>query len=94
MFCEEVAKFLIVVEDWPLIECSRGIDGPGLSFFSLNSGMVRGSPLAGGVEVFQPESDRIDLAVATCALGFFLVREQALSRGEDLVIQPRDLWNI
>ena len=56
--------------------------------------MVRGAPLSGGVEVLQSETDRIDLAVATGALGFFLVGEQSFPRGEHLVIQPGDLRDV
>jgi len=51
-------------------------------------------PLSGGVEVFQAEADRVDFAMAACALGFFLVCQESLACGEDLAFQPRDLWDV
>jgi hypothetical protein len=48
---------------------------------------VISAPLSGGVEIFQAEADWVDLAVAACTLGFFLVSDETLACGEDLTFQ-------
>ena len=93
-FADEVAQFLVVVECRAFMECSGGVDRPGLTVTNTTSSPVShlvavfGPPLTGSIEVLQSEADRIDLAVTTSALGFFLVGEQSLTRGQNLICQP------
>ena len=70
---DDVAEFVIIGERRAVVKGAGGIDRPGLSFLPFSSGMVRGAPLAGGVEIFQSEADGVDLAMATGALGFCLM---------------------
>ena len=83
---DEVAEFVVVSECRAFVEGSRSVNRPGFSVSPFASGMVCGAPLTGGVEVLQSETDRVNLAVAACALGFFLVGQQALASGQDLIL--------
>jgi len=62
-----------------------------ISFFPM---LVFGPPFTGGGKVFQPEPDRINLAVATGTLRFFLVRKNPFAGGERLLGQAGKLGNI
>ena len=81
-----ITQFVIVAKRGSLVKRSGGIDVPDFLPFALAI-EVLGPPLSGSVEVFQAEADRVDLAVAACALGFFLVCQKSLACGQNLILQ-------
>ena len=84
-----VAQFEIVSEGWAVVKGARGIDLPTLGRPPVSSRLDAMSfgcaPFARGVEVLQPEANRIDLAVATGALSFLLMGAESVAGAERLV---------
>ncbi len=66
--CDEVAHFVVAGKLGAFVKGARGIDLPGFPFSPVPATFVFGAvavcraPLAGGGEVFEAESDRVDLA--------------------------------
>ena len=97
-FGNPVAQFEIIGEGRAFVEGSGGVDFPGLvclpipsSFSPIDSG---GPPFTRGIKVLKAKSNGIDLAMATGALGFFLVGGQLFANGERFIGQARKLRNI
>ena len=90
---DELAHLVIIPKSRPIVKCSRGVDLPSLLLFT-GFVMVCSTPLSGSIEVFQSETDRVDLAVAIGALSFFHMGGEAFAGGEDLVVETRDLRDV
>ena len=95
---DEVTEILKVAEFRAVVECSGGVDFPGLPFGPTPAGfgavIVNGTPFSGGIEIFEPEANGIDLAVATGTLGFLHVGGEFLSGGKGLVGESGKLRDI
>ena len=78
-----VAQLEVIGELRTIVEGAGRIDFPSLGRPPVSSRLDAMSfgcaPFARGVEVLQPEANRIDLAVATGALGFFLMGTKSLA---------------
>ena len=85
----QIAHFKIVRKLRALMKLSGWIDIIG--FLPV---LVFGPPFTGRGKVFQPKPDRINLAVTTGTLRFFLVSKNPFASGQRLVGQAGKLGNI
>ena len=88
---KEIGKCRTVMHFAGDVDGGAPFTGHHLAFSVLGESIFLAAPLAGGVEVFEAEADRIDLAMAAGALGFLHVGGEFLSLGEGLVVEAREL---
>ena len=86
---DQITQFTKIGERRTLKQRVGGIDRPGLSTVP-----VGGSPFSGGVKVFEPKADGIDLPMTTRALRLFPMGREPLAGGQRLVGESRQLRHI
>ncbi len=77
---DQISQLEKVLERRPLEKGIGGVDRPG-----LRAELFGRPPLAGGIKVFEPEADRIDLSMSARTLRLFPMGRKPLAGGERLV---------